>query len=412
MMDRSDSHNITSHPDCAKFGYQIERELGHNKSGGRVTYLATNTKTATPVIVKQFQFARVGATWSDYHAHEREIELLQQLNHPSIPKYLNSFETTDGFCLVQEYKPAASLAQPESFTPQEIKQIALAVLEILVYLQQQNPPVIHRDIKPENILVDRAESLKVYLVDFGLARIEGEEVAATSAVKGTLGFMPPEQMFNRPLTEASDLYSLGATLICLLTKTKSTEIGNLIDENCRINFQPLMPKLNPQFIAWLEKMVAPNFKHRYPNAATALTALQSIDILAPSTTLGRLSPKTKKILLINLGLVAACGTIFIIGDRILNDSTIGNSSITVRELQQMGKCVGCDLKGANFRGADLRSLDLTNADLTGADLRGADLRGSYLKNANLTNADLRDANLASTDLRGAIMPDGSIHRID
>ncbi|GET38631.1 hypothetical protein [Microseira wollei] len=42
MIDRSDSHNITSHPDCAKFGYQIERELGHNKNGGRVTYLATN----------------------------------------------------------------------------------------------------------------------------------------------------------------------------------------------------------------------------------------------------------------------------------------------------------------------------------------------------------------------------------
>ncbi|GET38630.1 serine/threonine protein kinase [Microseira wollei NIES-4236] len=314
--------------------------------------------------------------------------------------------------MVQEYKRAASLAQPQSFTPQEIKQIAVAVLEILVYLQQQNPPVIHRDIKPENILVDRSESLKVYLVDFGLARIEGEEVAATSAVKGTLGFMPPEQMFNRPLTEASDLYSLGATLICLLTKTKSTEIGNLIDENCRINFQPLMPKLNPQFIAWLEKMVAPNFKHRYPNAATALTALQSIDILTPSTTLGRLSPTTQKVLLINhLVLVAACGTIFIIGDRILNHSTIGNPGITVRELQQMG-CVGCGLKKANFRGADLRSLDLTDADLTGADLRGADLRGSYLKNANLTNADLRDANLASTDLRGAIMPDGSIHRID
>jgi serine/threonine protein kinase len=47
--------------------------------------------------------------------------------------------------------------------------------------------------------------------------------------------MPPEQMFNRQLTEASDLYSLGATLICLLTQTKSAEIGNLIDEACRIN---------------------------------------------------------------------------------------------------------------------------------------------------------------------------------
>jgi len=66
---------------------------------------------------------------------------------------------------------------------------------------------MHRDIKPENVLVDRQEELKVYLVDFGFAHIGSGEVAASSVVKGTLGFMPPEQMFNRQLTEASDLYS-------------------------------------------------------------------------------------------------------------------------------------------------------------------------------------------------------------
>ena len=47
---------------------------------------------------------------------------------------------------------AESLAVSRSWNPQEIKQVAIATLEILVYLQSQGPPVIHRDIKPENIL--------------------------------------------------------------------------------------------------------------------------------------------------------------------------------------------------------------------------------------------------------------------
>lgn len=116
---------------------------------------------------------------------------------------------------------------PRSFSPDEIKQIALSVLEILVYLQNRIPPIIHRDIKPENILV--GDQINVTLVDFGFARIGEGEVAISSMVKGTLGFMPPEQLFNRQLTAASDLYGLGATLICLLTGTKSTAIGNLIN---------------------------------------------------------------------------------------------------------------------------------------------------------------------------------------
>jgi hypothetical protein len=63
-----------------------------------------------------------------------------------------------------------------------------------------------------------------------------------------------------------------------LTKTKSTEVGNLIDEAYRINFKPLLPRLNRRCIDWLEKMVAPSLKKRYPNAATALEALKPIPV--------------------------------------------------------------------------------------------------------------------------------------
>ncbi len=242
---------MSNHSDFSSHGYQIIRELGRNREAGRITYLAKRSPLAPLikggtrggdldnggtggeelVVIKEFRFAMGGADWSGFKAYQREIELLQQLNHPRIPRYLDSFETSSGFCLVQEYKNAPSLAERRSFTVEEIKQIAVSVLEILVYLQQRTPPVIHRDIKPENILVDN--QLNAYLIDFGFARIRGGEMALSSVAAGTVGFMPPEEQFGRSLTEASDLYSLGATLICLVTGTRSVDIGKLIDDNYR-----------------------------------------------------------------------------------------------------------------------------------------------------------------------------------
>ncbi len=267
---------MTDYPDFSPNNYQIISELGRNSIGGRVTYLAEQTTTKQQVVIKQFQFAKMGASWAEYDAYEQEITMLRHLDHPGIPKYLDSFQTADGFCMVQEYINAQSLAVSRSWSPQEIKEVAVAILEILVYLQSLNPSVIHRDLKPENILAD--EHLNIYLVDFGFARLGGGEIAASSVVKGTMGFMPPEQLFNRELTNASDLYGLGATLICLLTGTPSGSLGNLIDENYQIQFQHLVPPLKRGLISWLEKRSQPNPKQRYANAATALKVLKSLDV--------------------------------------------------------------------------------------------------------------------------------------
>jgi serine/threonine protein kinase len=292
---------MNAFPDFSNYGYQITRELGHNRAGGRVTYLATEINTKRSVAVKQFQFAQTGANWAQYQACEQEIQILRELDHPSIPRYLDSFPTASGFCMVQEYKNAPSLANSNRWKPEQIKQIAISVLEILKYLQNRVPPVIHRDLKPENILVN--DRMNVSLVDFGFARIGGGEVAASSVVKGTLGFMPPEQMFNRQLTVASDLYSLGATLICLLIGINSTEVGSLMDDTGRINFKHRLPQLTPEFLDWLQKMVEPNFKHRYPSADAALNALIPLEVVQQRN--------KSKLALISVGLLTAIAAIFI-----------------------------------------------------------------------------------------------------
>ncbi|MBD2004893.1 MULTISPECIES: serine/threonine-protein kinase [Cyanophyceae] len=263
------SHTLSRRP-----RYQTIRELGRNRAGGRITYLAKDNVTEQSVILKRFLFAQVGSEWSGFKAYEREIQVLRGLDHPGIPRYLDSFETPSGFCMVQEYKDALPLSAPRSFDPDDIQKIAVSVLEILIYLQNRIPSVIHRDIKPENILVD--EQMNVYLVDFGLARIGSGEMAMSSVAAGTFGFMAPEQIYNRQLNEATDLYGLGATLICLLTGTKSTEIDTLFDEDGRLNFKLLLPKLSLRFVDLLSKMVEPKAKDRFPNATAALEALKPI----------------------------------------------------------------------------------------------------------------------------------------
>jgi len=134
-----------------------------------------------------------------------------------------------------------------------------------------------------------SEQIDVYLVDFGFARIGDGEVGVSSVVKGTLGFMPPEQLFNRQLTEASDLYGFGMTLICLLTGTKSNQIGDLVDISYQIKFKHLVSKLNFHWVNWLEKMVEPKIKNRYPNAIAASAAMPAHPMRLPEAKLSQSS---------------------------------------------------------------------------------------------------------------------------
>ena len=247
----------SSSPRPKRSRYQPIRELGRDEEAKTVTYLGKDNAIDRPIILKRFFLAK-----SDLQAYQSQIQTLRELNHPGIPPYLDCFQTPDGFCLVQEYKQAKYLAESNNFTPDEIKRIGISVLEILVYLQQQNTPVIHGNIKPENILID--EGLNVYLVDFGLT-------AMTTATSG----LPTSE-----LTETTDIYGLGLALICLLTKTQSSEINTLIDNKNRINLQNLVSQISLRWIEWLEKMVAPSPKERYPKAAAALKSLKPIDAIS------------------------------------------------------------------------------------------------------------------------------------
>ncbi len=259
--------------------YRIQRPLGQNPlRSGQQTFLAIDETTNQPVAIKVLRLGP-GFEWEHLKLFQREAAILQALDHVAIPKYLDSFEldTPDyrGFALVQTYIDAQSLEEQlrsgRAFSTAEAVEIATELLNILIYLHSHSPAIIHRDIKPSNVLLrDRtANSVgKVYLVDFGsvqnLVAVEG----GTITVVGTYGYMPPEQFGGRAVP-ASDLYSLGATIIYLLT---GTHPANLPQRNLRIHFEAAL-SLDDAFKRWLRQMIEPSLERRFTSASTALKAL-------------------------------------------------------------------------------------------------------------------------------------------
>ncbi|MBH8575317.1 serine/threonine protein kinase [Nostocaceae cyanobacterium CENA369] len=274
-------------PSRTRLGYEVKQVLG--KKAGRRTLLARDRVSGELVVVKLLSFSS-DFEWDDLKLFEREAETLKSLSHPSIPSYLDYFEvnlpTVKGFALVQSYIPAQTLEQylqtGRTFTEAEVKQIAKAVLEILLYLHGLHPPVIHRDLKPSNILLGNRSGNnigQVYLVDFGSVQTVLATEGSTRTVVGTYGYMPQEQFGGRTVV-ASDLYSLGATLIYLVT---GIHPADLPQKDFRIQFEQVA-NLSPGFTHWLQQMTEPSLEKRLSSASQAIAALdksqfQGTDIL-------------------------------------------------------------------------------------------------------------------------------------
>ncbi|NEO19850.1 MULTISPECIES: serine/threonine-protein kinase [unclassified Moorena] len=253
--------------------YQLKQQLGHN--AGRQTWLAEDIRVSPPelVVVKLLAFGG-DVNWDDLKLFEREAQVLKQLNHPRIPKYLDYFNIDDRvlwFCLVHNYIPGSSLKeklnQGKRFTEGEVRQIAVDVLKILEFLHQLNPAVLHRDIKPSNLIL--GDDGQIYVIDFGSVQDRASQEGATFTVVGTYGYAPMEQFGGRAVP-ASDLYGLGATLIHLLTGTAPADLPQ---RNLRICFKDQV-NLSANLISWIQKLTEPAPEQRFKSASEAILALE------------------------------------------------------------------------------------------------------------------------------------------
>ena len=254
--------------------YLLQHNLG--QIAGRRTWLALDQASQPPVLVIIKFLAFVDqVNWDMLKLFEREANILQQLHHPAIPQYRDYFSIDDRvlwFGLVQEYIPGQSLSeliqQGKRFSLERVQQIAVDLLEILIYLHGLTPSVFHRDIKPSNLILDERD--RIFLIDFGAVQDRAAVVGSTFTVVGTYGYAPMEQ-FGGQTVAASDLYSLGATLIHLLTGVSPADLPR---RNAQIQFADQV-NLPASFAYWLQTMTHPDVAERFETAQAALVALQN-----------------------------------------------------------------------------------------------------------------------------------------
>jgi len=181
-----------------------------------VTLAAHDRAHDRAVVLKVLELSRV-RDWKAFERFERECVVLQSLDHPGVPTYLEHSrdEERGQYRLVMERIEGTTLSEDlrrgRRRTEAQLLDLLGQLLDVLEYLHGLHPAVVHRDIKPGNVVV-RPDG-RASLVDFGgVAKVFQPEGAST--VVGTFGYMAPEQLHGR-VTPGCDLYALGATLAAL-----------------------------------------------------------------------------------------------------------------------------------------------------------------------------------------------------
>src|SRR5205085_7018788 len=168
----------------------------------------------------------------------REARAMSHLTHPNTVKVYLYGELEDGsLYIVMEYLEGKNLNQSvRSESAMTIQRGLPILIQTCNALEEAHRAgIIHRDLKPENIFLSQQGGMRDYakVLDFGLAKVTEREMRPGSIILtqegmvfGTPEFMSPEQAQGKPLTPASDIYSLAVILYEVLTAKLPFEAKN------------------------------------------------------------------------------------------------------------------------------------------------------------------------------------------
>jgi len=221
--------------------FEIEQQIGSGGMGAvfRARDRASGALVAIKVIAggHELRSARFA----------REVELLAELSHPGIVRYIAHGETRVGeLYLVMEWLDGEDLAARlarEPLTMGESVKLATRVAAALAAAHARG--IVHRDLKPSNLLLPGGQIEQVKVLDFGVAlRVGRAQLTQTGSLVGTPGYMAPEQARNQGMNQGenqgenqggnqgvnqgmidarADVFALGCVLFECLTGTRPFE---------------------------------------------------------------------------------------------------------------------------------------------------------------------------------------------
>ncbi len=268
--------------------FEIERHAGSGGMGD--VYRAHDRLRDGAVALKVFD--RRALTRSErFH---REAEMLSELEHPAIVRYVAHGVTADGtYWLAMEWLEGESLRD-------RLARIGLTVAESVTLVRRVAEAVgaaharqmVHRDLKPSNLLLVGGDVAAVKVIDFGLARLvdPGARLTLTGAMLGTPGYMAPEQARAVPDVDArADVFSLGCVLFRCLTgrapfvgaDMMSVLLKVVLDEAPRA--RELRPDVPEALDALLARLLAKSPENRPADGAAVAAELDAIGEIAGGT---------------------------------------------------------------------------------------------------------------------------------
>ncbi|MBF6456605.1 serine/threonine-protein kinase [Nocardia cyriacigeorgica] len=198
-------------------GYTIDRQLGRGGMGA--VYLARHPRLPRRIALKLLN----EELFSDKELRarfEREADLVAQLDHPNIVTVYDRGADDGRLWISMQYVDGvdAATVDPQILPPARAVQIVAETAKALDFAHSRG--VLHRDVKPANILLANGGNgqERVFLTDFGIARIAGEanRLTQTGTFTATLAYASPEQLTGADMDGRSDQYSLACTLYWLL----------------------------------------------------------------------------------------------------------------------------------------------------------------------------------------------------
>jgi serine/threonine protein kinase len=200
--------------------YQALKPIGQGGFGRTFLAVDLSQPLKPRCAIKQLYPRQQGVELQEKASEQfrQEAQQLAVLGHyPSMPRFLNYFEQDGYQYLVQEFIEGQNLAEVVAegriFTEAEVRDLLETVLETIDFLHHRQ--IIHRDIKPANII--QTPNRRFVLVDLGAAKVlTGTTLGQTGTVIGSAEYVAPEQLRGKAVF-ASDLYSLGATCVTMLT---------------------------------------------------------------------------------------------------------------------------------------------------------------------------------------------------
>ena len=265
--------------------FDILRELG--RGGMAAVYLAHEVALNRKVAIKVMSPALLTGEGM-VRRFRQEAVTVANMSHPHIITIHAVRQIEDLHFFVMKFVEGRSLEHivrsAGALPIRTVRGLLWMVGNALAYAHRRG--VVHRDVKPANILID--EDGNAVVTDFGIAKLvvrengvprasRGSETQ-TGVIVGTPTYMSPEQCLARPVSAASDQYSLGLVAYELLTGRPPFSGSPFVvmhahTEKPAPSVRDLRPDCDPELDAAVQRMLAKDPVQRWPTVQHALAAL-------------------------------------------------------------------------------------------------------------------------------------------